>query len=313
MHLCILSFHITRIMCIAHVIKHLWKMSLEGIHQFLIGGRVYNALAPLPQAIIAFLLVFWMLQAHVREKPMRASQRQSISSPLPWPRYTTRSHESRGKTWRKAQSQGNSFRRACTRAGRCTPGLYWALQHPFNTSTTLTCPLRVSLSLQKPTPSHGPLTSSLQVTSSSTHSVLCCMTIARRPLEGWDHLVACPQWSLQKYGRERTEWKTTAKQFKDQPSLIALPEAAGVSGVPHRLPLCHQICVSCQLLIPQQRQLLTLAARQGHWTGLVHLGSTGQAATVGSGLDHEWTAPEEKGAYRQLSATWLLSPDSGSV
>lgn len=81
--------------------------------------------------------------------------------------------------------------------------------------------------------------------------------------------------------------KTAAKQFKDKPSLIALLEAAGVSGVPHHLPLCHQIFVSCQLLIPQQRQLLTSAPRQGVLKGLVHLRSTCQAGKVSSGLEHE--------------------------
>lgn len=70
-----------------------------------------------------------------------------------------------------------------------------ALLHPFNTGTTLTCPHRISLSLQKPTPSHGPLTSSLQVTSSRTHSVLCCITITRsKPLRAETTL--CSSWWL---------------------------------------------------------------------------------------------------------------------
>lgn len=125
MQLCILSFHITHVTCISPVIEHLGKMSLEGIHQSLIGGRGCNALAALPQAITAFLLVFGMLKAHEREKPMR----QSISSP--GPHMHTRSHESRGKTWRKTQCQGKSFWRAWNNLG-----VYLGSTGPFSILST---------------------------------------------------------------------------------------------------------------------------------------------------------------------------------
>lgn len=99
----------------------------------------------------------------------------------------------------------------------CVPRLYRALQHPFDTGTTLTCPHRVALSLQKPTPSHGPLTPSLQVTSSRTYSAPCCSTISRsNPLRAGT--TSCSSWWLAQSSRSR---KMDGRELVEGPTFIS--------------------------------------------------------------------------------------------
>lgn len=170
MKISILSLHITGIMCISHMIKHPWKMSCEGIHQFLIGGRVYNVLAPSTPGYNG-LSSFWssrMLWGKGVEWGCLGGR--PFYPLLPSPDRHTRSYKSWGKPRRNTQSQRNSFSRACTReggvrAGGWTAWLHLALStHALHTHT----PYRLALLAEART-FHVPLTSSFQAISSGTH------------------------------------------------------------------------------------------------------------------------------------------------
>lgn len=112
MKISILSLHISSIMCISHMIKHPWKMSCEGIHQSLIGGRVYNVLAPSTPGNNG-LSFFWssrMLWG--RGGRMRMSWWPSILSPPSQPRQTYKVLQVLRKAWEKYSIPAKSLQQS---------------------------------------------------------------------------------------------------------------------------------------------------------------------------------------------------------